>query len=62
MRYCIACQRMVRPIKFWSWAAFLLLVITGIGGVFYVLYYLFKRGECPICRGKSFLRHAPGAT
>jgi len=61
MRYCNACQRMVRPVKYFSWPAFLLLCFTVFGGVVYLIYYLFKRPECPICRGKDFTREAPSA-
>lgn len=60
MRYCVACQRSVRPLKHFSWVAFLLWCLTGIGGFVYLLYYLiFKRRECPICRGKSFKAKNP---
>lgn len=55
MRWCIYCERSVRPIKHWSWLAFLAWCLTGIGGIVYLLYYLLlKRKECPICRGKRF--------
>lgn len=63
MRYCVACERMVRPIKHFSWAAFLLLCLTMIGGVFYLLYYwIMKKKECPICRGKDFMKREPSQT
>ena len=62
MRYCVACQRPVRPVKHFSWPAFLLFCLTMVGGIFYLLYYwLFKRPECPICRGKAFLKRPPEA-
>lgn len=57
MRYCHACERTVRPVKYFSWVAFFVFL-----GIFYLPYYLlFKRPECPICRGKHFSREAPAA-
>ena len=65
MRYCVACQRTVRPVKHWSWPAFFLctLIFIWVAGIWvYSLYYwLFKRPECPICRGKAFLKRPPEA-
>ena len=50
MKYCVHCQRNVKPEKKFSWVAFLLLL-----GVFYLPYHLiFKKKQCPICAGAEF--------
>ena len=63
MRYCPYCKRMVRPIKYISWGWFVLLVILGVlpGVLYLLLWVLFKRRECPICRGAHFLNAPPEA-
>ena len=50
MKYCVHCQRNVKPEKKFSWVAFILCL-----GVFYLPYYfVFKRKQCPICAGAEF--------
>ena len=55
MRYCPYCDRLVKGERSaFNWAIFLLLCLTGIGGVVYLVYYLFKSKKvCPICGGKT---------
>ena len=54
MRYCIYCNREVKPTKSFNWIVFLLLCVTGIGGIFYLLWYFMKsKNKCPICGGKT---------
>ena len=52
MRYCKNCEKEVNPIKKFNWIVFILsLLLVGIGGVFYLIYYMLKRKNiCPICR------------
>jgi cell division septal protein FtsQ len=50
MKYCVECERNVNPRKRFSFAWFIIMCLTGIGGIVYVLYYaLLKRKSCPIC-------------
>ena len=61
MKYCVWCERNVRPLKYFSWGWFLFWCLTMLGGIVYVACYLFKAKECPICRGRDLgsprLRH-----
>lgn len=52
MKYCKHCERMVQPMKSFNWGAFLLLCLTGIGGIFYLIWWLIKGKQCPICGGR----------
>lgn len=59
-KYCTLCDRMVAPNKRFSWAIFLLLCITGIGGIFYLLWYFFFTGKsCSICGNKNLKSRKP---
>lgn len=50
---CSYCEKFVAPSKDFSWAWFLFFCLTGIGGILYILYYLFfKSRVCPICKNK----------
>lgn len=51
IKHCDLCKRDVQPIKKFNWIVFLLLCLTGIGGIFYILYYwlLKSKNTCPIC-------------
>jgi uncharacterized protein (DUF983 family) len=50
MKYCAECDRNVKPRKQFSFPWFIIMCLTGIGGIVYVLYYaLLKRKQCPIC-------------
>ena len=54
IRYCPLCERNVSAKKKFSWPIFLLLCITGIGGIFYIVWYIVKpKNICPICGGGS---------
>lgn len=57
MKYCINCQRNVVPRRVFSFLWFFLLV-----GFFYLLYYPFKRKQCPSCGGKNFVAAKPLGT
>lgn len=48
MKYCPECKRNVKPTKNFNWIVFILL-----GGVFYLLFYMFKKKRCPICGCKD---------
>ena len=49
--YCKLCDRNISPVKFFNWGMFLLLCITGIGGIFYIMWYIVRpKNRCPICR------------
>ena len=63
MRYCPYCKRMVRPLKYVSWPWLVILLVLGlVPGILYLLYVAaFKRRQCPICRGKHFLKAPPEA-
>jgi hypothetical protein len=53
IQYCPLCERQVEPIKKFSWGWFLVWCLTGVGGIFYILWYLVKpKNRCPICRAK----------
>lgn len=59
MKVCTLCGRPVDPVKSqFSWAWFLLLCFTGIGGIFYIIYHIMlkRRNKCPICRSKRLAR------
>ncbi|MGL5764288.1 MAG: hypothetical protein ACRCX8_01475 [Sarcina sp.] len=48
--YCSLCKRDVVVKKNFNWVVFLLFCLTGIGGIFYIAYYLIKKKDrCPIC-------------
>jgi hypothetical protein len=54
MKYCPFCQREVKGTKKFNWFIFLLLCVTGVGGIFYLLWYFAKpSNKCPICGGKT---------
>ena len=48
---CAGCQREVIPTKAFRWEWFLLwLLVGGIGGICYLLYFMGKSPrECPMC-------------
>ncbi len=50
MRYCESCKAKVKPKKKFSWFWFLVLCITGVGGLAYLFYYfiLKKSTRCPV--------------
>ena len=54
MKHCIYCQRPVKAARKFSWIWFLIFCLTGIGGFVYLLYFPFKKKQCPICGGKHF--------
>ena len=51
IKHCGLCQRDVQAVKKFNWIIFLLMCLTGIGGIFYILYYWLIKSEntCPIC-------------
>ena len=57
IKFCPVCERNVAPRKKFSWLAFLLWALAfGIGGIGYIVYYIwFKQPECPTCKGQAFL-------
>jgi hypothetical protein len=60
MKYCVSCDQMVKPVKKFNWAWFLLFCLTGIGGIFYLMYYFLLKGkQCPMCYGASFRSKKP---
>lgn len=66
MLKCNACSRQVIPMKAFSWPWFLMwLLLTGVGGVLYLIYYLTKTPRvCPACSSDvydGFLPHSPQA-
>jgi len=52
--WCNLCNRNVIARKKFNWIAFLVLCLTGIGGIFYIIYWIFKGKRCPICDGNNF--------
>lgn len=58
--FCPLCNRAIVPEKKFSWGWFLLLCVTGIGGIFYLIhYFIFKKKQCPICGNKRLMKAAP---
>ncbi len=58
MKHCTLCNRPVDPVKSkFSWAWFILLCFTGIGGIFYILYHIFMKTKsyCPVCNTKRLI-------
>lgn len=56
MKYCTLCERNVDPIKSkWSWAWFIILCFTVIGGIGYAIYHVLlkRKNRCPICGTKK---------
>lgn len=50
---CNSCGNNVTPCKRFSWFWFIMLCLTGIGGVFYLMWYLIKpEDSCPVCKRK----------
>jgi hypothetical protein len=56
--WCDSCRKHILPIKIFNRRAFfILLLITFIGGIIYLIYYMFSSGDtCPICKQNKFLR------
>ena len=55
-KYCRNCEQFIKPRKRFNWPIFLLLCITGIGGIFYLIFYfLFARAVCPICQDRNLI-------
>ena len=56
MKYCGNCKQLVTPTKKFSWAVFLLGLLTlGIISVIYIIYYLaFKKRVCPMCESTNW--------
>ena len=57
MRYCTECARKVEGTKKFSWAIFLLGLITfGTVSFLYLIYYLLvkKATKCPICGVETY--------
>lgn len=48
--WCHACQRHVAPTKPFNWLLLIVLIFSGIGWAFYLLYYFLQSMKCPICR------------
>ena len=57
MKYCEYCERLVKPVKGWSWVGF----IFGFG-ILYLIYYLVKSTHCPICHADNLHNHEPYKT
>lgn len=51
--WCPACSRPVAHWKPFNWLLFLLLILTGIGWAFYIIYHIFQSPHCPICRSPT---------
>lgn len=49
---CHKCDKQVNGTKKFSWLLFLILIFTGIGWGFYLLYYFLKRPTCELCGAK----------
>ena len=49
MKWCIACQRNVTPVKDFNWLVFIFLC-----GLLYLPFYFAEKPKCPICKGTSF--------
>jgi hypothetical protein len=55
MKYCRSCGQNVQPTKKFSIAWFLINCIWLVGGIVYIIYFLFfKKKTCPICNGNNF--------
>lgn len=52
IKRCGYCGHVGKPVKKFSWKLFLLFSLSGIGGIFYLMYYPFKRRRCPVCGDK----------
>lgn len=62
MKYCKSCEQNVQPTKKFSIVWFLINCLWLVGGVVYILYYLFGKSKvCPICGGKDFEAKVLGA-
>ena len=57
--WCDSCRKQVLPIKIFNRRAFfILLLITFIGGIIYLIYYMVSSGDtCPICKQSKYLRY-----
>ena len=58
IKFCNLCNRDIQPIKKFNWLIFLLLCVTGIGGIFYLVWsFIFKKpNRCPICNNSKLLK------
>lgn len=52
MKYCQYCDRVVKPKKSINWL-FVLLTFWFAVGIIYLIVYMFKKKECPICGGNT---------
>lgn len=56
MKYCGFCKTHVSVKKHFSWFWFIVLtLLTGVGGLVYLLFYALKKPKCPICGGHNFI-------
>lgn len=57
--WCDSCRRHILPIKIFNRRAFFMLfLITFIGGIIYLIYYMVSSGDtCPICKQNKYLRY-----
>jgi len=54
MKYCKVCGQNVEPVKKFSIPFFLINCLWLVGGIVYVIYYIFmKKKTCPICGGEQ---------
>ena len=55
--WCDSCRKQIIPIKIFNWFTFfILLLLTFIGGIIYLIYYMVSSGDtCPICKQKKYL-------
>ena len=54
MKFCNNCKQFVEPKKDFNWCAFLVLLIFFGLGIFYLIYYLMKKGKCPQCNSQNW--------
>lgn len=50
--WCQACDRFVAPIYPFNWLLLIALIFSGVGWIFYLIYYFLQAPRCPICRVK----------
>lgn len=54
VKRCDYCGHIGKPRKPFSWLWFLLLAVTGVGALYYLIFYLFfKRRSCEVCGSRE---------
>jgi len=54
MKYCNNCEQMVEPQKKFNVCLFIVLLFTLVGWFLYLVYYVCKKGKCPMCNSNNW--------